>query len=134
MSSRYDKVKIGENVTLPDFEGDEHEVTFQSKSLSEAFMMREVIVKKDGLYVENFHIEEVPLEERKMIKEKDYDNPEEEASALEKSCGMITKETVGFEKRNYHGMFEFYNTFDGESYRYVAKYTDGILEDIKREE
>lgn len=41
---------------------------------------------------------------------------------------------VDSEDSNYHGMFNFYNSFKGEWFEYNAKFTDGDLVIINRVE
>lgn len=134
MSSEYDKVSFGEGISLPNLpdDVDPNAVGFQSKTLPEAFCLREVKLTQDGLLVEEFEMESVPLEERPEIKDKGYENPEEDASPLEKLFGSFTKSESEMVDVEYHGDFKFYTKIEDEWYEYTARYTHGDLEEITR--
>lgn len=136
MSVKYDNIlldlsTIGE---LPHFPPDKNpnKCDFQSQTLDSAFMLRSIILSDDGIYVEDFTLEKVPIEDRPAIKEKNYDNPQEEASELDKSWGSLRKVKQRYDKYEYHGLINFYTSIDGIKYEYEAKYTDGKLEEVQK--
>lgn len=113
-----------------DTEPNEH--VFQSGTLLDSYMLRGVILSDDGIYVEEFTREIVPLEERPRIKESDYDDPVEEASMFEKIWGSRRKAEQKYEKYEYDGVIHFYTIIDEVIYEYEAEYTDGQLDEIRR--
>jgi hypothetical protein len=135
MSSEYDEVIFGDDVSLPDFteDVDPSEAGFQSKTLPDAFCLREVRVTQDGLLVEHFEIDFIPVEERSEIKDKKYGNTkEEELPVLEDFLGSMEKVSIEFVDKNYDGKFRFYSTVNGKKYEYEGCYTDGKLDEIRR--
>lgn len=131
MSSKYDIVHINPEVPLPSWDETiaPEEVEFQSKTLDDAFCLRNVHIALDGLYIEDFDFEEVPLEERPEIKSSNYTNPETEASPLEKAFGSLEKTNIELVKKEFSGEFTFY-TSKPNWYKYVVVYKNGTLQQI----
>jgi hypothetical protein len=116
----FDYVKIDKVHGLPDIE-------YQSKDF-DCDMTTIRITENGRLEIERGDYETVPKEERP------YPNDE----GILGMMGSIRKVNRRWDDLNLHGMFNFYGNsgpnFDGEWFEYNAKFTDGALVRIERDE
>lgn len=74
------------------------------------------------LYIEKFDYEEVPKEER----------PYPDDIGIFGLCGSLRKTNISIEPLDYHGYVRFYTNIKNIWFEYEAKFTDGLMVDIKR--
>jgi hypothetical protein len=103
---------------------------FQTKSLGRA--MDQYAITRDGrLILHEARYETVPEEERPL-----YGTPEWENRPWLQLLGSMTRVPVGNREIPYHGHLLFYTYLgerpDGETFEYLAKFTDGRVEEIER--
>jgi len=117
-------------VTFPDIGADPFEVTWQTKSLARGQpLMEHYKITADGrLLKEDAEYEHVPEEERPRYDE-EIDGFEDE---FERLAGSWRKRHQGWSDTEYHGVFEFHKTIDDEYVSLDAKFTDGRLVTITR--
>jgi hypothetical protein len=96
---------------------------FQTKSLGSC--MNHYTITKDGrLMLHRYHVEEL---------EDDPEAPEEEP--LRRLLFRRTKSTrLEDLDTEFHGDFDFYDYIEGQQYEYVARFTHGKLEWIRKAE
>jgi hypothetical protein len=117
---------------LPDgaVDRDVQEALFQTKSL-DCTLDRYTITKDGRLILHKARYESVPEEERPY-----YGTPEWEESPFLRTAGSLKSVPVGDVAVPYHGYIRFYTYVgkhpDGELFEYLAKFTDGRLEEIRR--
>jgi hypothetical protein len=117
---------------LPDENVDKEvqEALFQTKSL-DCTMDRYTITKDGRLILHKVRYESVPEEERPY-----YGTPEWEDSPLAKMIGFLKPIPLGDVAIPYHGYLRFYTYvgkhLDDELFEYLAKFTNGRLEEIRR--
>lgn len=113
---------------LPDSQVQEE--TFQTKSL-DCTMDRYTITKDGRLILHKVRYEPVPEEERPY-----YGTPEWDKSPFLQVMGSLQSVPVGDVAIPYHGYIRFYTYLDqhpaGELFEYLAKFTNGRLEEIRR--
>lgn len=137
----YDNIQIEHEVELPDLD-DPPRGGWQTKSFDEPCMRTYKITNDGRLLKEQIETEIVPEEERP-----EYDESIEGFETdMDRWFGMLERETVGWDDTEFHGIMTFYRslTVEGnepslfqsgqerEWFEYQAKFTDGILESIKR--
>ena len=109
---------------LPDKEVQNHD--FQTKDFDNA--MDCYTITADGKLILHKHIwKAVPEEERPY-----YGEPEWEEGGFYQVAGSIKSVHVGDEVVDFHGIIRFYAMRGDERYEYKAKFTDGILVELKR--
>ena len=113
-----------------DVDKDVQEAIFQTKSLDCA-MDRYTITKDGRLTLHKIRYESVPEEERPH-----YGTLEWQDSPLAKMTGFLKPIPLGDVTIPYHGYLRFYTYVgkhpDDELFEYLAKFTDGRLEEIRR--
>lgn len=120
----------GLDVEFPDLGADPFEVAWQTKSIARHKpMMENYKVTANGrLFKEEAEYEHVPEEERPY-----YD---EEIGGVEspvmEMAGSMRKIHQGWSDTEYHGIFEFHRTIDDDYVSLDAKFTDGQLVEITR--
>lgn len=128
----YDELTVedGLEIDFPDIGADPFEITWQTKSITRHLQMMEnyKITTEGRLWKEEAEYQHVPEEERPY-----YD---EEIGGFEsevrKMAGSIKKIHQGWSDTEYHGTFEFHRTIDGDYVSLEAKFTDGQLVEITR--
>jgi hypothetical protein len=120
------------DVEFPEIGADPFAVTWQSKSISRHQpMLEDYKVTADGrLLKEDAEYEHVPEEERPHYNEE----TSEFESPILGMAGSMEKVRQGWSDTQYHGVFEFHRTIDEEYVSLEAKFTDGQLEGITRED
>lgn len=115
----------GRDVAFPDIGVDPFGVVWQTKSIRHQPMMENYKVTAEGrLFEEEAEYEHVPEEERTG------DN--EVIDGFERGRGSRKKIHRGWSDTEYHGIFEFHRTIDGDYVSLEAKFTDGQLIKITR--
>jgi hypothetical protein len=103
---------------------------FQTKSL-DCTMDRYTITKDGRLILHKVRYESVPEEERPY-----YGTPEWDESPFLQVAGSLKSVPVGDVAIPYHGYIRFYTYLgkhpDGESFEYLAKFTNGRLKEIRQ--
>jgi hypothetical protein len=122
----------GLGVEFPDIGTDPFEVTWQTKSIARHEpMMENYKVTADGrLFKEEAEYEHVHAEERPYYDE-EIGGFE---SSIEEMAGSRRKIHHGWSDTDYHGTFEFHRTIDDDYVSFDAKFTDGQLVEISRNE
>jgi hypothetical protein len=118
----YDEIVC--NYPLPDeeFQGK----TFQTKSLDA--MMDEYTITADGKLIKHdYDWAVVPEEERPYYGTEEWDEKE-----FLRWAGSMRREPRGDIVVPHHGDIRFYNFFDDVWYEYIARFTNGELESIRR--
>lgn len=127
----YDYIKLEDGVPLPpDFPEDNPKHGWQTKEFER--LMRTYRITEDGrLLEERFHTETVPEENRPMYDEK-MGGFEKDFHELFGSMNWVTD---GWEEVDFHGIIRFGGYFGEERgvESFEAKFTDGRLEEIRRE-
>jgi len=120
----------GLDVEFPDIGVDPFEVTWQTKSIArhEPMMENYKITANGRLFKEEAEYEHVPEEERPGYNEETSGFENE----FERRGGSRTKIHQGWSDTGYHGIFEFHRTIDGDYVSFDAKFTDGRLVEITR--
>ena len=120
----------GLEVEFPDLGADPFEVTWQTKSIArhEPAMENYKVTANGRLFQEEAEYEHVPEEERPGYNEEIGGFGNE----FERGRGMIKKVHQGWSDTEYHGIFEFHRTIDGDYVSLDAKFTDGQLVEITR--
>lgn len=118
----------GLDIEFPDFGADPFEVTWQTKSIARHEPLRdEYKVTAEGrLLKEDADHEHVPKEERPYYDE-EIGGFE---SSIRKMAGSRKKIHRGWSDTEYHGIFEFHRTINGDYVSLEAKFTDGQLVEI----
>jgi len=120
----------GLDVAFPDIGVDPFEVTWQTKSITRHHpMMDNYKVTADGaLFKEEAEYEHVPEEERPYHDEEvgGFEGP------VQEMAGSRRKIHHGWSDTEYHGVFEFHRTIDGDHVSLEVKFTDGQLVEITR--
>jgi len=128
----YDRLAFedGLDIAFPDIDADPFEITWQTKSLARRRpMLENYKVTADGrLFEEDAEYERVPEEERPGYDEA-IDGFE---SPMGKMRGSRRKLHHGWTDTEHHGTFEFHTSLDGEYVSLEAKFTDGQLVAISR--
>jgi len=128
----FDRVTFedGLDVEFPDIGADPFEVTWQTKSIArhEPMMENYKVTANGRLFKEEAEYEHVPEEERPGYNE-EIDGFENE---FERGRGSRKKIHQGWSDTEYHGVFEFHRTIDGDYVSLDAKFTDGQLVEITR--
>lgn len=118
----YDHIKC--EYPLPDKEVQKE--TFQTKDFDN--VMEDYTITTSGVLIRHKTIwEPVPEEERPY-----YGKPEWNESPFFQIAGSIKTIPIGDEEIPYHGMVQFYTIYNGTFYEYQAKFTDGLVVEIKR--
>lgn len=130
----YDEITLekGLDVDFPALDGDLFDITWQTKSIARHHPLREMyrVTASGRLLKQDVEWNVVPEEERPGYDEalggfeKDF----------EKAFGMLDRDSKEWEDTEYHGIFEFHSTIDGTYLSFEAKFTDGKLVDISRNE
>ena len=130
----FDRVRFedGLEVAFPDLGADPFEVTWQTKSIArhEPMMENYKVTANGRLFSEEVEYEHVPEEERPRYDEAIGGF----ANELERGRGSRTQIHQGWSDTAYHGTFEFHRTIDGDYVSFDAKFTDGQLVAITRNE
>lgn len=120
----------GLEVEFPELGADPFEATWQTKSIArhEPAMENYKVTVSGRLFQEEAEYEHVPEEERPGYNEEigGFENE------FERGRGMIKKVHQGWSDTEYHGIFEFHRTIDGDYVSLDAKFTDGQLVEITR--
>jgi hypothetical protein len=130
----YDRLTFedGLDVAFPDIDADPFDITWQTKSLTrrQPTMTNYKITADGRLFEEDAEYERVPEEERPGYDEEigGFESP------MEKMRGSHRKIHHGWTDTEYHGTFEFHTSLDGEYISLEAKFTDGELVAISRNE
>jgi hypothetical protein len=123
----FDTLELRSEHDLPGFDGDPTEIEWQTKSIKRADTTTFRITDSGHLEMEEWHLEEVPEEERP-----EYD---EEIggfeSDLDKSLGSLQEVHEGWTTVEYHGEIEFHAAIDDELRSFTAKFTDGELVEFR---
>ncbi|AXG09725.1 hypothetical protein [Haloplanus rubicundus] len=118
----------GLDVEFPDIDADPFEVTWQTKSIArhEPMMENYKVTANGRLFKEVAEYEHVPEEERPGYNEEigGFENGIERARESRKKIHQ------GWSDTEYHGIFEFHRTIDGDYVSLDAKFTDGQLVEI----
>ena len=102
-------------------------IEFQTKDLEPNVMEKYKITKK-GLLLHQ-RVRYSPTPKRKLPYYKEWKKKKNDPnSSLLLLLGSVTMKPLGWEKINFHGVFNFYN----EAYSFMAKFTDGKLKSIRR--
>lgn len=118
----------GLEVDFPDIGTDPSEITWQTKSIARHQPMLEnyKVTAEGRLFKEEIDYEHVPEEDRPY-----YDEETQEfESPLMELAGSRRKVHQGWSDTEYHRIFEFHKTIDGDYVSLEAKFTDGQLIDI----
>lgn len=120
----------GLDVEFPDIGTDPYEVMWQTKSIArhEPTVENYKITAKGRLFKEKAEYEHVPEEERPGYNEEIGGFKNE----FERGRGSRKKIHQGWSDTEYHGTFEFHTTIDGDYISLEAKFTDGQLVKITR--
>lgn len=128
----FDRVTFedGLRVAFPDIDTDPFEVTWQTKSITRHQPMMEnyKVTAAGRLFAEETDYEHVPEEERPGYDDA-IDGFENE---LERAWGSMRRVHQGWSDTEYHGTFEFHRTIDGDYVSLEAKFTEGQLVAIVR--
>ena len=120
----------GLDVDFPDIGADPFEITWQTKSIArhEPMMDNYKITANGRLFKEEVEYKRVPEEERPGYNEEigGFENE------VERPRGARTKIHQGWSDTEYHGMFEFHRNIDDDYVSLDAKFTDGRLVEITR--
>lgn len=120
----------GLEVEFPDLGADPFEVTWQTKSIArhEPMMENYKATANGRLFKEEAEYEHVPEEERPYYDE-EIDGFE---SPVMEMAGSRRKIHQGWSDTEYHGVFEFHRIINGDYVSLDAKFTDGQLIEIIR--
>ncbi len=122
----------GLDIEFPDIGTNPLEVTWQTKSITRDYPMMEnyKITAAGRLFKEEAEYEHVPEEERPHYDEAigGFESP------MREMAGSMRKIHLGWADMEYHGIFEFHRTIDGDYVSLEAKFTDGQLAEITRNE
>lgn len=120
----------GLDVEFPDSSIDPFEVTWQTKSISRHRPMMEnyKIMAAGRLFKQEAEYEHVPEEERPGY-DAEIGGFENE---IDRARGIMRKIHHGWSDTAFHGVFEFHRTIDGDYRSFEAKFTDGQLVAIRR--
>ena len=134
-----DHVEIEEGVDLPEFPNDPTQPGWQTKSFQPCDMTVYKITEDGRLLEEEWHLEDVPKEERP------YPDADEEKEPFKALAGSMEKVVDGWSEREYHGILNFYDSVvlgEGKTrldddvqpvwFEYNATFTHGELEDVQR--
>lgn len=126
----YDRLifEDGLDVEFPDIDADPFDITWQTKSIARHHpMMENYKVTADGrLFKEDAEYEHVPEEERPRYNEEigGFESP------LDEMVGSRRKIHHGWSDMDYHGIFKFHTTINGDYIGFEAKFTDGHLVEL----
>ncbi|WP_256297610.1 hypothetical protein [Haloarchaeobius salinus] len=127
----YDRLTFedGLDVDFPDIDGDPYGLTWQTKSISRHHpQLDHYRVTADGrLFRQDCEYETVPETERPLydVELEGFENP------LDEMAGSIQRVHHGWIDVEYHGLFEFHTSIDGDYISLEAKFTDGLLVAIR---
>lgn len=130
----YDELTFEEglDVDFPTLDGDPFDITWQTKSIARHHPLRDMyrVTATGRLLKEDVEWNVVPEEERPEYDEElgGFENE------FERGFGMLDRESMGWEDTEYHGIFEFHSSIDGTYVSLEAKFTDGELVAISRNE
>jgi hypothetical protein len=120
----------GIDVAFPDIGTDPFEVTWQTKSIPRHQPMMEnyKVTAARRLFKQEYEYEHVPEEERPNYNEEigGYESP------MREMAGSMRKVHQGWSDTEYHGTFELHKTVNGDYVSLEAKFTDGQLVEITR--
>lgn len=120
----------GLEIPFPDIGAGPFEITWQTKSITRHQpMMNNYTVTAEGcLFKEDAEYEHVPEEERPLYEEEidGFDSP------MDAMAGSQRKIHHGWSDAEYHGVFEFHRTIDDDYISLEAKFTDGQVVEIRR--
>ena len=128
----YDRLTFedGLGVSFPDIGVDPTDCSWQSKSITPPLPMLETykITSEGRLHKEVAEYERVPEHERPHYDDElgGFESP------LLEFVGSTRKIHRGWSDVDFHGIFEFHRTVDGEYVSLEAKFTDGQLVEITR--
>jgi hypothetical protein len=128
----YDRLAFedGLDIEFPGIGADPFEETWQTKSITRHHPMMDnyKITVDRRLFKEEAEYEQVPEEERPHYDEEigGFESP------MMKLAGSQRKVHQGWSDTEYHGTFEFHRTIDGDYVSLEAKFTDGQLVEITR--
>lgn len=127
----YDVVtfEAGIDVKFPAIDIDPYTVSWQTKSIARGHPMMDTyrVTDEGRLLREDAEYESVPEEERPR-----YDPEEGFESEFERMIGSLQKVHQEWSDTEYHGTFEFHRTIDDAYVSLEAKFTDGKLVEITR--
>jgi len=115
----------GFEVEFPDIGADPSEITWQTRSIARHQpTLENYKITADGrLFRQEADYEHVPEEDRP-----DYNEETDECdSPVRKMAGSRKKIHQSWSDTEYHGIFEFHGTIDGDYVSLEAKFTDGKL-------
>lgn len=119
------EIEAGIDVEFPEIGADPFDITWQSKTIARTGPMMDMyrITRAGRLMMEDVEMETVPEEDRPFYDEEidGFETP------MKESAGMFRKVHQGWIDTEYHGVFEFHKTIDGEYVSLDAKFTDGQL-------
>ncbi len=128
----YDRVTFEDviDVAFPDIDADPFAITWQTKSIARHQPMMEnyKITAEGRLFEENAEYKHVPEEERPEYNEEigGFESP------IDTMRGSRRKIHHGWSDTAYHGTFECHTAIDGDYISLEAKFTDGQLVAIPR--
>ncbi len=120
----YDNVRCEYPLPCPEVQGE----VFQTKDFNMPCLDDYRITKEGRLILRLVRWESVPEQERPY-----WGKPEWEKNGIFRVCGSIKDMELGEQDVNYHGDLHFYTSGkNGEWYEFVARFTHGTVEWIKR--
>ncbi|MFC6787125.1 hypothetical protein ACFQFH_14950 [Halobaculum halobium] len=128
----FDRLRFEDGLAIefPGIGADPFEITWQKKSITRhnPLMENYKITNAGRLFKEDTDYEHVPEEERPHYDEDagGFESP------LMRAAGSLQKVHHGWSDTDYHGIFEFHRTVDGDYVSLEAKFTDGRLVEITR--
>lgn len=129
----FDTVKLYDDVHLPDYPGgvvSPADVDWQTKSIDRPYMTTFRITADGRLLEEDWHLEDVPPEERPYAGRDDVDEDD-----IRYSFGMLNRvHDEWIERDEYHGRFRIKHSFDSVDplVTYRVTFTHGRLEGFER--
>ncbi|MFW5900159.1 MAG: hypothetical protein ACOCTH_00075 [Halodesulfurarchaeum sp.] len=120
----------GLDVEFPDLDADPFEVTWQTKSIArhEPMLENYTVTANGRLFKEEAEYEHIPEQERPGYNEESRGFENE----IERARRSRRKIHQGWTDTAYHGIFEFHRTIDRDYVSLDAKFTDGQLVEITR--
>jgi len=111
---------IEDGVELPKFNGEKER--WQTKDMDDLLMDNYKITSDGRLFHESYETYTVPKEERP--------HPDANEGSIEAMAGSMGTKNHEWVDIEYHGTLEFHGVVDDDLHSFVAKFTDGELEEI----
>ncbi len=132
----YDIIKLDDDVNLPEFEGNPHNMEWQSKDVESRPFMRIFKITNDGRLLERNESKRPMTDEEitERANEAGYDSWDEWEKADDtfgplESWKQVTDE-VWWDDIHKHGSFEMHGIKDSTYWSYEVRYTKGELDEI----